>query len=118
MLKAMPPYRVALIESDADIVIRGFYGVGVNYGANDCKGSLDVLNPGMSASSFQSALREYRKLVEGAPTYSTFFIEGTSQHMWVLDSSLYGFGARADGVRMIDWLRDVLAGKGSHHGLK
>jgi hypothetical protein len=116
--KVAPPLTIALIESDADAVIRGFYGVGVNNGRNDCKGSLDVLAPGMTASSFQAALRDYRTRVMPFSKFSTFFIENTSQHMWLLDSSMYGLSARSDGVRLVDWLRDVLEGKASHHGLK
>lgn len=116
--KVAPPLTVALIESDSDAVIRGFYGVGVNNGKNDCKGSLDVLAPGMTAQDFQAALRDYRTRVSSFSKFSTFFIENTSQHMWLLDASMYGLTARADGVRLVDWVRDVLAGKTSHHGLK
>jgi hypothetical protein len=55
--------------------------------------------------------------VKDYPTFSTFFVENTSQHMWIADSSFYS--ARSGGVRMVDWFRGVLEGKpASHLGLQ
>ena len=110
---------VGLIETDADAVIRGFFGVGVNNGKNDCKGTLDVLNPQMTAAQFEAGLLDYRARVEKYPTFSTFFIANSTQHTWLRDNSFYGLGARADGTRLVDWFRGVLEGKpGAHLGLK
>jgi hypothetical protein len=116
--KAVPPPTIALIETDQDLVIRGFFGVGVDGGKNDCKGALDIINPHMSADLFQTALRDYRDRVKGYPTFGTFFVENSTQHTWLRDDSFYGNAAQSHGTRMVDWVRGVLAGKpGTHLGL-
>jgi hypothetical protein len=118
ILKTIPARHVGLIETDADTVIRAFFGVGVNNGKNDCKGSLDLLIPQMSAELFQKGLLDYRTKVKPYPTFSTFYVKNSSQHMWILDSSFYGLNATAGGVRLVDWFRAVIEGKpGTHLGL-
>jgi hypothetical protein len=45
------------------------------------------------------------------PTFSTFFVENSSQHTWLRDDSFYGAGAVSHGVRLVDWFTGVLQGK-------
>jgi hypothetical protein len=102
-----------LIESEEDTIIRSFFGVGTNNGANDCQGTL-LLTP-MDATLFRDGLLDYRERVRRYPGSSTFFPAGT-QHTWLGSSSFYT--GTAGGVTLVDWFRGVLEGKpASHVGL-
>lgn len=60
----------------------------------------------------------YRTRVKRYPTFSTFYVKNSSQHMWTLDDSFYGVSATAGGVRLVDWFKDVIDGQpGTHLGL-
>lgn len=99
-----------LISSDEDAVIRGFYGIGTNNGANDCMGVL--LLTSMSPADFLAGLLEYRERVKAFPKMSTFYPSST-QHTWLGGDGFYT--GRAGGVRLVDWFSGVLAAEPSVH---
>jgi hypothetical protein len=97
--------RLALISSLADNTIRFFFG----FGANDC----NTLFPDTPADEFEAGLYELRDNHLQAPegAWGTFYID-SSQHTW-LGSSGY-FNQTVDGVKMIDWVADLIAGNTAH----
>jgi hypothetical protein len=99
-----------LIESDQDSIIRGFFGIGTNNGANDCKGTLLVTS--MSADDFLMGLLDYRERVKQYPGFSTFYPSST-QHTWIASDSFYT--ATAGDVKMVDWFAGILQGKPAVH---
>jgi hypothetical protein len=99
-----------LIESDQDSIIRGFYGIGTNNGANDCMGILLITS--MGADDFLAGLLEYRERVKPYPGFSTFYPSST-QHTWLGGDSLYT--ATAGSVKMVDWVQGIIDGKPAVH---
>jgi len=99
-----------LIESDQDAIIRGFYGIGTNNGANDCMGIL--LLTSMSTDDFLAGLLEYRERVKPYPGFSTFYPSST-QHTWLGGDSFYT--AMAGNVKMVDWVQGIIDGKPAVH---
>jgi hypothetical protein len=99
-----------LIESDEDAVIRGFFGIGTNNGADDCMGVL--LLTSMAADDFLAGLLEYRERVKKHPKMSTFYPTST-QHTWLGGDSFYT--GQAGAVSLVDWFKNVLEGKPAIH---
>jgi hypothetical protein len=104
--KKFPGKMGGLIETTGDSVITLFYG----YGANGCTGSF--LTP-VPAAQFQAGLLDYRATVMGAGAQlGTYFIPGT-QHTWLASGQVYT--QTVGGVRMIDWITDIIEGTGASH---
>jgi hypothetical protein len=99
-----------LIESDEDTIIRGFFGIGTNNGANDCMGVL-LLTP-VPAADFLAGLLDYRERVKSHAKMSTFYPSST-QHTWLGGDGFYT--GQAGGVSLVDWFRGVLAGEPAVH---
>jgi hypothetical protein len=104
--RAYPERLGGLIETTADSVITLFFG----YGAGDCTGSL--LTP-LPAADFTAGLLEYRAILqdEGA-NLGTYYIDGDT-HTWLASDALYA--RTTDGVRLIDWVADIVQGRGAAH---
>jgi hypothetical protein len=104
--REFPDRMGGLIETTADSVITLFYG----YGTNNCTGSL--LTP-MSAEDFTAGLLDYRAIVQDAgANLGTYFVPG-SQHTWLGGNALYT--QTTGGVRMIDWVTDIIEGRAAAH---
>jgi len=99
-----------LIEADADSIIRGFYGIGTNNGADDCNGIL-LFTP-MPAADFLMGLLDYRERVKKFPNFSTYYPSG-SQHTWLGGEGFYT--SRIGDVSLVDWFRGVIEGKPAVH---
>ena len=99
-----------LIESDQDSIIRGFYGIGTNNGADDCQGIL--LFTSMSALEFLAGLMDYRERVKKYPLFSTFYPSST-QHTWLGGDGFYT-GTAGD-VKLVDWFTGIIEGKPAVH---
>jgi hypothetical protein len=99
-----------LIESDQDSVIRGFFGIGTNNGADDCMGVL--LLTSMAADDFLAGLLDYRERVKKHAKMSTFYPSST-QHTWLGGDGFYT--GEAGGVTLVDWFKNVLEGKPAIH---
>ena len=99
-----------LIESDQDSVIRGFYGIGTNNGANDCQGVL--LLTSMSAQDFLAGLLDYREHVKKYPGFGTYYPSST-QHTWLGGNGFYT--SQAGNVKLVDWFTGVIEGKPPVH---
>ena len=99
-----------LIESDQDSIIRGFYGIGTNNGADDCNGVL-LFTP-MSADDFLAGLLDYRERVKKYPRFSTYY-PSSAQHTWLGGDGFYT--GSAGNVSLLDWFRGVIEGKPAVH---
>jgi hypothetical protein len=95
-----------LIETTGDSVISLFYG----YGTGDCTGNfLTSLPP----ETFSAGLLDYRATIQGIDAkLGTYFISGT-QHTWLAGGSIYTH--TTGGVRMIDWITDIIEGTAAAH---
>ncbi len=95
--------HLGLISSLGDQTIRFFFG----FGNDDC----NALIPGTSEQKFTEGLYDLRDnwMNEPAGVWGTFFLAGT-QHTWIAGGS-YATATSGDGVRLIDWVRDLLDGK-------
>jgi hypothetical protein len=99
-----------VLEAESDAIIRGFYGIGTNNGANDCMGTL-LLTP-VDETVFRNGLLDFRERVRDDPRFSSYYPPG-SQHTWLQDDSFYS--APAAGVRIVDWFKNILDGKPGMH---
>lgn len=101
-----------ILESDSDAIIRGFYGIGTNNGANDCKGTL-LVTP-MDPTVFRNGLLDVRMRVKDDPRFSSYY-PASEQHTWLESNDFYS--APSGGTRIVDWFKNVLDGKpGTHVG--
>jgi hypothetical protein len=97
--------NAALISSVADSVITMFYGFGVN----DCN---PPLIPSMPAADFEAGLMDFRATMQSVPNFGTYYISG-STHTWIAADRFYD--TTADGVRLVDWFRDIVEGNPPTH---
>ncbi len=96
-----PDAYVALVSSEEDSTIRGFFG----YGENDC----NVIVPNMSGAKYKEGLYDLRDnwMVPGG-NWSTFIIAG-STHTWIGSNSRF-YDTSVGGTRLVDWFSDVVNG--------
>lgn len=93
--------HLALISSLGDNTIRFFFG----FGNDDCK----ALLPSTTVEHFTMGLNDLRDNWLNKPddTWGTFYLTG-EQHTWIAGGSYAT--ASTDGVKLIDWVRDLLDG--------
>jgi hypothetical protein len=104
--KKFPDRMGGLIETTADSVITLFYG----YGTDNCNGSF--LTP-MTPEDFEAGLLDYRATLQSIDAnLGTYFIDDT-QHTWLAGGSIYTH--TTGGVRMIDWITDIIEGTAAAH---
>jgi hypothetical protein len=95
-----------LIETTGDGTITFFYG----FGGNDCMNAFPTPVP---AATFEAGLLDYRaQIMELGDGLGTYFIAGT-QHTWISGPSFYT--QETDGVKLVDWYRDIVEGTGAAH---
>jgi hypothetical protein len=94
--------KFALYSSEQDAVIRTFFG----FGMNNCLGGI------MTGAMFQEGLYDLRDDILGDdPAWASFFAPG-SNHTITASPLLYA--TTVDGVRLVDWIADLLAGQTAH----
>lgn len=99
-----------IISSTSDFIIRGFYGIATNNGADDCMGTL--LLTSMAEERFQNGLLDLRMRVEGYEGFSTYYIPGVG-HTILSGDGFYSEGV--EGVALTDWFQGVLSGAEDSH---
>jgi hypothetical protein len=99
--------RLALISSTGDEVIRLFFG----FGEDECT----ALLKSTPQDAFESALVAARDGAFSEPqgTWGSFLVDNTGQHTF-LSGSFYT--AEVAGVKLADWVRDLLNGDARHLG--
>ncbi len=94
--------KFGLYSSVQDAVIRTFFG----FGMNDCLGGI------MTGEMFEAGLHDLRDNILGDdPAWASFLAPG-SNHT-ITSSPLY-YTTTVDGVRLVDWISDLLEGQTSH----
>lgn len=101
-----------LIESAQDGIISAFFGAG-----NPAQGSTTPcagfgLGEAIAGPKFQMGLLEFREKVKAYTNFGTFFPQGT-QHTWLMGASFYT--GEVGGVKMVDWVTDIINEKGTKH---
>jgi hypothetical protein len=109
--KAYPNVPFGLIESEQDMVITLFFGLGTNNGANDCNGTILTSESG---STFTMGLEDIRAKLMNSNFGS--FIFGGNAHTSLL-SNFTTNTRTSDGVLLTDWVSQLIAGKVTNVGL-
>jgi hypothetical protein len=95
-----------LIETTADAIITGFYG----YGTDDCTGGFTTPVP---PETFKMGLLDYReRVIDMDASLGTYYMEG-SGHTILAGDALYT--TEVGGVRLVDWLTDIIEGTAAAH---
>jgi hypothetical protein len=99
-----PEQRMGLISSEFDRTIGTFF----SFGVDECAG----LGAIYSAARFRDGLYDLRdEVLVPTGNWGSYFIPGI-EHTWIGHSSYYS--TEVDGVRLVDWLDDLLAGEVAH----
>jgi hypothetical protein len=107
-------FEGGLISWTGDAVISTFYG----FGANDCKGNVPVP---LNSAVFEAGLLDFRQMAQAKSSlFGTYFASGTNHTFLLLNNATAGFlGGLYDttvgGVRLVDWIADLLAHKPTTH---
>jgi hypothetical protein len=101
---------LGLISSERDLIIRTFFGYGIQSpGGAECPNGIFELP--MNGAFFEEGVYTLRDTVLTDSNWGTYLPSGTS-HTWV--SSLSYYTTSVNGVRMVDWVAHMLEGKTSH----
>jgi hypothetical protein len=99
-----PDQRMGFISSERDATISIFYG----FGLKECEG-FGAIYPG---GQFLDGLHDFRDhVLKPAGNAGSYFVPGTD-HTWISGYRFYD--TEVDGVRLVDWVADLLAGEVSH----
>lgn len=94
-------YRIGLISSNEDSVIKLFYG----YGQNDCK-DIDGLFGGYPNGLYEEGLRDLQERVLADHPGARSFIVASASHTWTVAQSPGAVTSK--GVVLRDWIEDFL----------
>jgi hypothetical protein len=95
-----------LMETTGDSVITLFYG----FGANDCTSILPFPVP---EETFRAGLLDFRETAMSLGNFGTYYAAGTT-HTWLRDDTFYT-ETSPDGVKLVDWYRDIVEGRDTAH---
>jgi hypothetical protein len=106
-----------LISWTSDLVIRTFYG----FGANNC--TVPVPVP-LGDAQFEAGLLGMRSLLQGQTTsFGTYYAAGSAHTFLLLDNAIWVgtnlvgglYDTQVNGVKLTDWISDLLAHKQAPH---
>lgn len=106
-----------LISSTSDNEITNFYG----FGAKDCTVTLPRA---VSAADFEAGLLGFRTFVQAQTNlFGTFYVPGSNHTFLLVDKDTKGVGTvggglyttEVNGVKLTDWIADLLAHKQATH---
>jgi hypothetical protein len=112
--KEYPNAPFGLVESTDDFVITTYFGLGTDEGANDCKGI-----PIVSAETgpvFTEGLQDIRTKLASNPKFGSFYFDGTD-HTSLLTNFSDTDARTSDGVKLTDWVAQLINGTVSNVGL-
>lgn len=98
-----------VLTSTEDPLIRFFYG----FGNNDCNPDNPAL-PQMPAEKYKEGVMDMRNRLGEYTRFGTFFFDG-ADHVWINSDDKF-YNLSVDGVRLVDWARDIIDGNVSHVG--
>jgi hypothetical protein len=101
---------LGLISAEQDLVIRTFFGYGIqNQGGQQCPAGIFELP--MNGAYFEDGLYSLRTQMSVHANWGTYLIEGTSHTS--LSFPTY-YLTTVNGIRMVDWVANMLEGERSH----
>jgi hypothetical protein len=113
-----PKFMGGLISWTDDAVISSFFG----FGANNCMTTVPIA---VGAAQFEAGLLDFRTTVQAeSALFGTYFAAGTSHTFLIQDSSglvqgagLLGglYDTQAGGVKLVDWVSDLVTHKQAAH---
>ncbi len=93
----------AVISSDGDEVIRGFWG----FGQNSCRNINDIFPPAYPPATYRAGLEDFRdNIAMGLPNVGLYMKTGSTRHVW-LNSDPRTIDQ--DGVTLSDWLSQAIS---------
>lgn len=93
----------AVISSDGDDVIRGFWG----FGRDQCSRLNDFLPPAYPAATFRLGLESFRdEIAMGRANVGLFMKTGSARHVWLAPDPIWTI--TQDGVTLSDWLDQAI----------
>ncbi len=99
-----PRQRMGFISSERDRTISTFFG----FGLNECEG----LGAIYTSSHFRDGVYDFRdQVLEPTGNWGSYLIPG-NDHTWIAHWEFYE--TEVDGVRLVDWVADLLDGEVSH----
>lgn len=106
-----PKFMAGLLSWDGDSTISSFFG----YGANDC-----TKQSPLTSAQFRSGLLDFRTMIQSeTSSFGTYYVPGTSHTFLTLDGSPGSQGGlyntEIDGVKLTNWINDLLAHKQAAH---
>lgn len=102
--EVVPDASYGLISSYEDFVIRMFF----SYGLNNCD---PLFRTGYPGPMYTNAVLDFRNYLDSIQWGATFYFNG-SEHGRLLLPSFYT--ENVQGVRLVDWFRDVVEGNMYH----
>jgi hypothetical protein len=108
-----PTFMAGLVSATGDGVISTFFG----FGANNCTAAVPVAVP---APQFEAGLLEIRSSLSSQTDRFGTFYYGSTQHTTLIGdigTGLLGglYDTQAGGVKLTDWINDLLAHKQAAH---
>jgi hypothetical protein len=107
-----------LVSWTGDAIISTFYG----FGANNCTSSVPVA---ISGPVFEAGLLDFRSKIQAETSlFGTYYAGGTDHTFLIQDmgglvqgTGLLGglYDTQVNGVRLVDWINDLLAHKQAVH---
>jgi hypothetical protein len=111
LLKIFPNSYGGLVSSAHDGIISLYFGLG----RNSCKIDPTVQPPPVPPTEFGAGLMDLRaKMKAVSNKFGTYYIPGSNLHVWLVDDKFYN--TEVDGVKLVDWARDLLNDKAAHVG--
>lgn len=101
-----PDAVAGIVSGTSDSVIRMFYG----FANNNCNPEEGI--PSMPAETFQAGLLDFREKLKEFPNFNTYYVPGEN-HGWIRGPIFYE--TEVDGVRLVDWFRDIVEGNPPGH---
>ena len=97
-----PDRNFAVISSDGDEVIRGFWG----FGQNECRNLNDIFPPAYPAANYRAGLEDFRdNLAMGLDNVGLYMKTNSTQHTF-LGGNIRN--VTEDGVTLEDWLKAAI----------
>lgn len=102
LMALYPDRNFAVISSDGDQVIRGFWA----FGQNDCRNINDIFPPAYPVAKYLAGLEDFRdNIALGLPNVGLYLKTGTTRHVWLNSDPRT---VTQDGVTLDTWLRQAL----------
>jgi hypothetical protein len=80
---------------------------------NDCTGTLDLFNPGVSGDELTADLMRFREKIRRFPNFDTFYGD-SDLHTFTAQAGFYTLTTK-DGKKLVDWFSAIVKGDNPGH---